>query len=519
MQSGIVRSLSFSYLSKDVEIRQGDNLMSKFVRLISMFAVSVAVAVFVSTTQAGIIGYWDFEGDMNDSSPNGNNADMSIYGPGNVNLNLTFETDTPFAGSTQSLRSYTGGGIGNVVSVPTSPSLESITDSVSISFWMKSDINDNPNWSRIFQHGPESSGYNTWLVNRNSGNNDVNVRVDTDTDPSAGWNQNIAVGGGPNPYDNTWHHMVFSMDSGQWKKYVDGTMVGNGTYSHDNGFYNDRYFNMFGRNNTGGYVGYLDEVAVFDSSISLNQAEYLFAGGDPLNLPEAQAPPLLGIGPEGGNGFVGIHEVKNNGNINGVTAAINSLLNGTGTITQGTASMINHNDPEDNGGGGYFGDASKMPFLSNTTAKENDFVFLANGNIKIETADDYTFGFRGDDGSQLRILGADFTKQWGGGDAYDDTIIFPGDTGDSNTAASTYLEAGIYPFEYIFYENGGGAFTELWAAQGIFSSFDANSFALVGDVANGGLELVAAQVPEPTTWAIFALGLLGLGYHARRRRS
>jgi len=233
-----------------------------------------------------------------------------------------------------------------------------------------------------------------------------------------------------------------------------------------------------------------------------------------LNLANDPTPPapLLGIGPMGGMGFLGIREVRNNGTLNSVGNAITSLQSGTGLIFDGTGATVNHNDPNSAGGGGYFGNAGKAPFLSNTGADDNDIAFIANGYLAIDTPGMYTFGFRGDDGSQLRILGASFLKRWGGGTAYGDNILFAGPTGDSNTAAATYLTKGVHPLEFIFFERGGGAYVELWAAQGDYSSFNSN-FHLIGDVANGGLRLV----PEPATLSLLALG--GLALLRRRKRS
>ena len=231
-----------------------------------------------------------------------------------------------------------------------------------------------------------------------------------------------------------------------------------------------------------------------------------------LNLPSAPTPPFLNIGPQGGKDFFGIREVANNGTMNSVANAEASLLSGAGAIFDGLAPTVNHNDPDAAGGGGHFG--NKAPFLSDTSADDEDIAFLANGYLLVETPGMYTFGFRGDDGSRLRIEGALFSYRWGGGSAYNDTVIFPGPTGDSNTAAATYLDKGVHDLEFIFFERGGGAYVELWAAQGDYSSFNSTDFHLVGDVAAGGLALV----PEPTTLILTGLGLAGLVARRRRRR-
>ena len=57
---------------------------------------------------------------------------------------------------------------------------------------------------------------------------------------------------------------------------------------------------------------------------------------------------------------------------------------------------------------------------------------------------------------------------------------------------------------------------ELFAAQGARTAFDLNAFRLVGDTANGGLDVLTG-VPEPSTYVLLALGALGLLLVRRKR--
>jgi hypothetical protein len=180
---------------------------------------------------------------------------------GSLGSEIFFTSDTPFASG------QAGGGTRNansVITVPTSTSLESIDDELTLSFWMKADIGDQQNWGRIFRHATGGSGDDGWIVNRNSGNNDVLIRIDTAAGGGT-FNQNRATGG-PAVYDGTWRHVLYTLNNGAFAEYVDGLLANSGTYDHGTGFSNTRSFIMFGRDNDGEYDGLLDDVALWSDA-------------------------------------------------------------------------------------------------------------------------------------------------------------------------------------------------------------------------------------------------------------
>ena len=180
--------------------------------------------------------------------------------------------------------------------------------------------------------------------------------------------------------------------------------------------------------------------------------------------------------------------VKGAGTLANIKDAQAALRNGAGTATNTTSPTINFKDPDNAGGEGAFGAASRATFPGDVAGTDdNDFLLIATGRIRITTEDDYTFGFSGDDGSSLRIAGANFTAKNGGGAAAGDTLQFDTPTGDSNTLGVTHLTPGDYDLQYEFFERDGGAFTELYAAQGVHTDRLDGSFRLIGDTANGGL--------------------------------
>jgi hypothetical protein len=92
------------------------------------------------------------------------------------------------------------------------------------------------------------------------------------------------------------------------------------------------------------------------------------------------------------------------------------------------------------------------------------------------------------------------------------TLYFPQPTGDAYTLGVVHLEPGVYPIDLMFYENGGGASVELFAAAGAHTSVN-SSFSLVGDPGFAG-------VTPPTLEAPFASGGAGTsipGWDVARR--
>ncbi len=103
------------------------------------------------------------------------------------------------------------------------------------------------------------------------------------------------------------------------------------------------------------------------------------------------------------------------------------------------------------------------------------FAFKATGFIQIPTAQAgvWSFGLNSDDGGRIRINGIDCMV--------DDTNHGPADHLGTRT-----LAAGLHSFEAVFWEQGGGAHVEFYAAPGNLTAWS-TAHKLVGDTANGGL--------------------------------
>ncbi|MEX2187248.1 MAG: lamin tail domain-containing protein [Pirellulales bacterium] len=138
-----------------------------------------------------------------------------------------------------------------------------------------------------------------------------------------------------------------------------------------------------------------------------------------------------------------------------------------------TPLVVNYID-DDGAGDAHYAGTTRFP--GNVAGGQDNFVMRATTSffIRPEQAGVWTFGFNSDDGGRLRIDG--------GNVIVDDTNHPPGDF-----LGSISLTAGLHTLEYVYWEQGGGAEAELFAASGLKSAWD-GSFSLVGDP-NGALPL------------------------------
>jgi hypothetical protein len=133
---------------------------------------------------------------------------------------------------------------------------------------------------------------------------------------------------------------------------------------------------------------------------------------------------------------------------------------------------------------------------------DDDFAVTATGYLHILTEGDYKFAELTDDGGALRLDGTPIIV--------DDSLHGAGYPGDVKYSPMIHLNPGYHYIEFLFFERGGGASGEVFLVDA-----NNNPIALVGDVANGGLE-VTQTVPEPGILSVLGLGsILAL----RRRRS
>ena len=150
-----------------------------------------------------------------------------------------------------------------------------------------------------------------------------------------------------------------------------------------------------------------------------------------------------------------------------------------------TAPYVNYD--ENVGAGAHFyagaaapGNIANRPFPGLTIGTDtDDYVVEVNSLVHIPAAGHWTFGVNSDDGFSLDITGL--------GQAFHSEYAAP--RGSADTLADfNFAQAGDYNLHLVYYERGGGAQLELFAAQGSWIAwFETANWRLVGDTADAGL--------------------------------
>ena len=214
------------------------------------------------------------------------------------------------------------------------------------------------------------------------------------------------------------------------------------------------------------------------------------------DLPAFDVPDDLGFG---GEGFMSVLEVVNNGDLGNITQTRASLNSGTGDRITYTTSSLNICD---GCSAGRFGDDTNYGVKTlpegaplQGDGEINHIALAARGFIEVsaEQAGIYTFNVNSDDSVSLQFPGLNFEPVSAG---HSGTIIerfengyaltFPGGRGSSDSFGYINLPAGLHEFILMHHEGGGGAAVELSSAPGIHTSHG-DPFGLVGGVARPDL--------------------------------
>ena len=151
--------------------------------------------------------------------------------------------------------------------------------------------------------------------------------------------------------------------------------------------------------------------------------------------------------------------------------------------------VINYNNYD--AAGHYGGDVNFPGF----TGLQNDFVVEATGFVTIPSAGQWSFGVNSDDGFSLALDN--------GVDSF--FMSYPGIRSAADSISMfTFTQAGPCSMRLVYYDRLEGAGVEMFAAPGSYASFNAAAFDLVGDTANGGLEIFSEPITGSSGGGAFA---------------
>ena len=119
-----------------------------------------------------------------------------------------------------------------------------------------------------------------------------------------------------------------------------------------------------------------------------------------------------------------------------------------------------------------------FPLLGAQDLDLNDFAILVNGNLFVEDPGYYTFGFNSDDGGGLWIDG-------------NPVVIADVNRGSTTSLGAVFLRYGNHSVEFLYWERGGGAQVQLFAAN-MMGDFTAVAF----NVADYSLLETSYTAPE-----------------------
>ena len=468
--------------------------------------ISAGLAVFAclalsplnETAHAGLLGYWNFDGDSySDASGLGNNAQA---GPTTQAPIFSTDVATPFANRTNSrsldLRNRTTPTTGTncYAVVPGSSSLYNGGTSFTVSVWVKGWPTDA--WVPFVSKNGEGNG---WQVRRNGATNEVDWTTRGSgtgfTQGNGDFNSGVVITGAgttsPGIRNTQWYHVVCTFDGTNKNIYLNSQLV---SQQANPGATIQSSTNLlvFGARDNGGINSYsrvmIDEVAIWNNALSGVQIADLFSGTDPRFLHSQVTPWNLGE-PFGTPGKWGVKEAKTLNaawQISNLNTAL-GVATSTPGITSTAFSVIDFKDPNNAGGGS----GTAATYLTDTGADDEDFVQVATCCFRVTTPGAYTFVFNGDDGFQASIFGVNWTKintQNGNASFSGETLTNMVPTGDTNTYAVATLAAGDYNFRYLWYERGGGAYNRVRIAAGDKTGDD-GSLKLLGE-ATGPVTLV-----------------------------
>lgn len=189
-------------------------------------------------------------------------------------------------------------------------------------------------------------------------------------------------------------------------------------------------------------------------------------------LPEAILPPLPTDGEVGWSTYF-----YYGASVGNLTNTLNYLRD-VADPELATAAILPELNHADNGANaGRFNPSDPYPGDPSAGGDTDNIAMIARAKVVAPVTGNYTIQVRSDDGFLLRFTDPanQFFSLSGAGNlraGAPNEVYFEVGTGDSNTRASVFLQAGTHELVYIWWEGGGGSHFEISSAPGIEPSQD-----------------------------------------------
>ncbi|TLD72494.1 PEP-CTERM sorting domain-containing protein [Phragmitibacter flavus] len=231
--------------------------------------VALLLSLAAPALHASVIAIYSFDAQNgNDASGNNNHATGSV----------TYSTSTPFGDG------YAYSVNNNKLTAPHTTSSGSttgfsdISNNLSVSFWINTGTTGNADWFRIARKGAGGTTSNHWIINRNAGTADTNIRIDSGETNPTGYNQNLAQNA-QNVLTNDWRLVTYTLSystgtTGTWTEYLDGASVATGSFIFGNGLANTNALEI--GVSGGNWIGLMDDLGIWSNALTAGEARSIY---------------------------------------------------------------------------------------------------------------------------------------------------------------------------------------------------------------------------------------------------
>ena len=366
------------------------------------------------------MAYWPFDGNANDASGNGNHG--TTHG-------VTLTTDR-FGNENGAY--YFDGDVKSFIEVPNSPSLQNITQRITISAWIKPS-KWTGDYIPILSKGDIERQYGLQFC-----------RSGTDTRYDLKDEDGVCSYSSCGLSLDAWQHVVVTYDGNQILAYKNGECIGTDMISSD--FFANTENLYIGRDYPGydeDYYGALDDLCIYNRALSAAEVKALYDGTTVTPTP---TPPATGLWT--------VTQYDSTSTLESLSEAEAMIMDSSKwarspvTRQYSTISFENYTNGE--------GDFAHVEFPGTSSDRDSDdFAIKAEASIWIPRTGYWTFATSSDDGQRTTITGNGVKESYG----------YSYETYFYTTTRTIYIPSpGEYSVDIVYYELAGSAQLEFSVA-------------------------------------------------------